>query len=152
MVSSLRWKIRTNLYQSQSALFLRHIWTGDVWCFHVLGSSGSSVGCGLSSCVRAASLDLCGGICVTEGRVWLSLVCFSALDIGGGRGSVKSAEWVSLLKSTTLAKLIIKKLHCKCPMSLSFNSFREQTSVILGWNPYVSFLALGCCLGRKPKQ
>lgn len=138
--------MRTNLYQSDSALFMKHIWTGHEWCFHILGSSGGSAGHGLSWCVWAASWDLCGGMCVTEGStVWFSLFCFSALDTGGGRGSVKSAEWVSLWKSTPLAKL-----YCKCLMILSFSSFREQRSVI--WNPYVSFFTLCCCLGRKPKQ
>lgn len=28
MISSLRWKIRTNLYQCENALFMKHIWTG----------------------------------------------------------------------------------------------------------------------------
>lgn len=70
--------MRTNLYQSESALFVRHVWTGHVWCFPVLGSSGGSAGHGLSSSVQEASLDLCGGMCVTEGSVCLSLFCFSA--------------------------------------------------------------------------
>lgn len=116
-------------------------------------SSVGPAGCGLTSYVFEQPPWTIAEACMEQP---VALCIHSTLVLWtlekGGRGSVKAEEWASLWESRTPAKLIIKKLRWKCPMIPSFNSFTAQTGIILGWNPFVSFLALCCCLGRKPKQ